>query len=105
MDEIDAVGLASGGAIIVISLTAAALLSVNALVVAGSIVGTSALMTGAGYLCMRRQRKRPRQTEVEMSPEMSPEMQEFLREGAAFRAHMRELAKPIVPRVEKEPTA
>ena len=101
MDEIDAVGLASGGAIIVISLTAAALLSVNALVVAGSIVGTSALMTGAGYLCMRRQRKRPRQTEVEMSPEM----QEFLREGAAFRARMRELAKPVVPRVEKEPTA
>ena len=84
--KIDALVFASAGAIIVISLTAAALISVNALVVSGSIVVTSMLMAGVTYLCMRRQRKGRRQIQV------SPEVREFMREGERFRAHITGLA-------------
>ena len=83
---IDAFAFASAGAVIVISLTAAALISVNALVVSGSIVVASMLMAGVTCLCMRRQRKGRRQSQV------SPEVREFMREEERFRARIAGLA-------------
>ena len=47
--KIDALAFASAAAIIVISLTANALISVSALVVFGSIVVTSMFMVGVAY--------------------------------------------------------
>ena len=86
-DTMDVLAGAAAVAITVINLTAAAVISVNAFIVSGSIVATAMLMAGAVWLWMRRQRMRPRQTEV------SPEMREFIREDAAFRARMEQFAE------------
>ena len=86
--KIDAVAFASAGAIIVINLTAAALTSVNALVISGSIVVTSMLMAGAVCLWVRRQWTRGVDNTL-----VHPEVRVFLLEGERFRARMDELAE------------
>ena len=95
--KIDAVAFASAGAIVVISLTAAALTSVNALLVSGSIVVTSVLTAAAVCLWVRRQRtQRTRGVDNAL---VHPEVREFMLEGERFRARMHELAKRATSRV------
>ena len=69
----NALTVAGAVAVVLINLTTAALVSMNALVVSATMIGTSVLTAGAVclwmWLCMRRYRKRRRQTDVETSSE------------------------------------